>query len=326
MNGKLIGLASLVVLCQAAFAQSNVTVYGIVDTGIVVGRGGPKGSEMKLESGVSNGSRLGLRGSEALGNGMSGIFTLESGILNDTGALDQGGLLFGRQAFVGLESRQGTLTMGRQYTPIYSALLIADPFGNNFGGASGQLMANEKAGVRMNNTLMYSSPSVNGFNGQLAYGFGEVAGDSAKSRQIGAAVGYANGPLTVRIAHNRTNNATATDASRNALVVGKFDFGTAVASAGYGINKGIGAVDSRDILLGVTVPFGADAVMASYIRKDDHSSLKTDGNQMAMAYTHALSKRTVAYAALAKLSNTNFTTTKFAAGDREIDLGIRHAF
>jgi predicted porin len=62
-------------------------VYGIVDSGIVVDSGGPKGSELKLESGVSSFSRIGFRGSEALGDGMAAIFTLESGIQNDTGAL-----------------------------------------------------------------------------------------------------------------------------------------------------------------------------------------------------------------------------------------------
>lgn len=316
------------VFSAAASAQTSVTIYGIVDTGLVSESGGPKGSAIKLESGVSTSSRLGFRGSEDLGSGLSAIFTLEMGFLADTGALDNtGNVLFNRQSFVGLKGPVGAITMGRQYTPIYSTLLIADPLGNNYGGASGQLMSGEKAGTRMNNTVMYASPDLNGFNAQAAYGFGEVPGDNEKSRQIGFAAGYAKGPATIKVAYNRTNNATATDSAKNTLVVGRYDFGMVAASLGYGINKGLGKIDSRDLLLGVSVPFGAHTVMATYIRKDDKSAANTlDVHQVAAAYNYALSNRTSLYAAYAKLSNTHFTTTKFGTGDKELDIGIRHTF
>lgn len=329
MNNKTLAwmLMSIGAMAGTAHAQSNATIYGIVDTGLVFARGAPAGSATKLESGVSTGSRIGFRGREDLGSGMSAIFTLETGLLADTGAFDQGGLLFGRQAFVGLNGAAGTVTLGRQYTPIYQTLLIADPFGNNYGGASGQLMSGEKAGTRMNNTVIYTTPTFNGLNAQAAYGFGEVAGDSSRSRQTGLAAGYSGGPLTVRLAHHQTNNATATDRAKNTLLVGKYDFGVAAASLGYGINKGLGTIDSRDLLVGVSVPFGPHTVMATYIRKDDRSAANTfDAHQHAVAYNYALSKRTSLYAAYAKLSNTRFTTTKFGAGDSEVDLGVRHSF
>ena len=261
------------------------------------------------------------------GGGASAIFVMESGLLNDTGALDQGGLQFGRQSYVGVNGASGSLTMGRQYTPIYTTLLMADPFGNNFGGASGQLMSGEKAGVRMNNTVMYGSPIVGGFNAQLAYGFGEVAGDASKSRQLGAALGYANGPLSLRVGYNRQNNATSTDTARNTLFAAKYDFGSVITTLAWGSNRGIGAIDSRDVLAGISIPFGANLLMASYIRKSDLSpSHAADAHQLALACTHALSKRTALYAAVAGLSNTHFTTTKFASGSRELDLGVRHTF
>lgn len=327
MKKTILAAAVIGMTCATAFAQSNVTVYGIVDTGLVFARGGSAGSETKLESGVSTGSRLGFRGTEDLGGGLSALYTLEAGILADTGALDQGGLLFGRQAFVGLKGGAGTVTLGRQYTPIYSTLLIADPFGNNYGGASGQLMSDEKAGTRTNNSIMLASPVINGFDAQLAYRFGEVAGNTSASRQTGLAAGYASGPLTVRLAFNRTDNATATDEAKNTLLVGRYDFGIATGSIGYGINKGMGAVDSHDLLLGVKVPFGAHTVMATYIRKDDRSAAnRFDAHQTALAYNYALSKRTAFYMAYAKLSNTNFTRTKFGTGDSELDIGIRHSF
>jgi predicted porin len=175
--------------------------------------------------------------------------------------------------------------------------------------------------------VLYESPTVAGFNGQIAYGLGEVAGDAAKSRQVGGAIGYENGPLLLRAGFNRTNNATATDHATNSLYVAKYDFGPVVATAGVGINKGTGTTDSRDYIVSATVPFGVHTLMASYIRKDDRAAGdKFDANQIALAYTYNLSKRTNFYAAFSRLSNTNFTTTKFGTGDREIDLGIRHTF
>jgi predicted porin len=327
MKARVLAGAATAMFCGLACAQSSVEVYGIIDSGIVIGRGGPKGNDLKLEGGVSSGSRLGFRGKEDLGGGTSAVFVMESGLLNDTGALDQGGLLFGRQSYVGVNGPSGSLTMGRQYTPIYTTLLMADPFGNNFGGASGQLMSGEKAGVRMNNTVMVGSPVIGGFNAQLAYGFGEVAGDASKSRQVGAAVGYANGPLALRVGFNRQNNAASTDAVRNTLFAAKYDFGSAIATLAYGSNRGLGAIDSRDILAGLTLPFGAHTLMASYIHKSDLSpSHATSAHQLALADTYALSKRTALYAAISGLSNTRFTTTKFTSGKRELDLGVRHTF
>lgn len=327
MKQILIAIAGLSSIAFNAHAQSNVAIYGIVDTGIVIARGAPSGTQTKLDSGVSTGSRIGFRGREDLGGNLSASFVLETGLLADTGAFDQGGLLFGRQAFLGLSSSAGTVTLGRQYTPIYQTLLIADPLGNNYGGASGQLMSGEKAGTRMNNTVIYTTPTFSGFNAQAAYGFGEVAGDSSRSRQTGLAAGYSGGPLTVRLAHNVTNNATAADRAKNTLLAGKYNFGIATASLAYGVNKGLGTIDSRDMLVGVSVPFGPHTVMATYIQKDDRSRANAfDAHQHAVAYNYALSKRTSFYAAYAKLSNTRFTTTKFGAGDSEVDIGVRHSF
>ena len=312
----------------SAFAQSNVQMYGVFDSAIVVEGGGPNGGVARIESGVSNGSRIGLQGKEDLGGGLSAIFLLEAGLLLDTGASDQNGLLFGRQAYAGLSNQNiGTVTMGRQYTPIYQTLTQIDPSANNFGGGAGQLMAGEKAGTRQNNTLMFSSVKVQGFSGQLAYGFGEVAGNQAASRQVGGSLTYERGGFSTRIGYNRTNNAIASDSARNTLLIAKYDFGMLTAGVGYGINKGMGTINSRDTILAVTVPMGNHTLMATYINKDDRAPGNQFGaQQFAGSYLYSLSKRTTLYTAYAHLSNTRFTTTKFGTGNREFDLGIKHAF
>jgi predicted porin len=323
-------LAATVLTSVSGFAsaQSNVQIYGLIDSAIVVESGGPNGRATKVESGVSNGSRLGFRGTEALGDGLSAQFVLESGILVDTGASDQSGVLFGRQAYVGLSKKGvGALTAGRQYTPIYRTLTGIDPSANNYGGAAGQLMAGEKAGTRQNNTVMFAFERAYGLSGELAYGFGEVAGNSAASRQIGGSVMYEAGKLALRSAYNKTNNATASDSARNTLTYAKYDFGLLVAGAGYGTNHGTGTTDSRDYIVAVTVPFGVHTIMGTYVRKDDRSvANKFDAHQYAGTYLYNFSKRTLVYAAYAKLSNTNFTTTKFGKGNRELDLGVKHTF
>ena len=132
MKKAVLAAAVLAGMSASALSQNNVQIYGLLDSAIVHESGGPKGSATKLESGVSNGSRLGFRGNEDLGDGLSALFVLEAGILIDTGASDQHGLLFGRQAFVGVRKKDfGTLAIGRQYTPIYQTLTMIDPSSNN---------------------------------------------------------------------------------------------------------------------------------------------------------------------------------------------------
>ncbi|MFM2089468.1 MAG: hypothetical protein RLZZ237_4337, partial [Pseudomonadota bacterium] len=105
-------------LSAQAQTGSSTTVYGVLDAGIVAERGCTSDcASTKVSGGVASGSRLGVQGREALGNDVAAVYTLEAGILNDTGQSDQNGRLFGRQAYVGLDSRLGALTLGRQYNP-----------------------------------------------------------------------------------------------------------------------------------------------------------------------------------------------------------------
>ncbi|MEG2962583.1 MAG: porin, partial [Janthinobacterium sp.] len=191
VGAMIIGAGACGSLCSA---QSNVAMYGIADLGVVSESGGAGGRVLKLTSGIANGSRLGFKGSEDLGGGMTAIFTMDAGILADTGASAQGGLLFGRQAFVGLAGAAGTLRLGRQYTFIDSSLGALDPFYLGFAGRMSNVFT---AGYisRVDNSITYSSPVRGGLSGELAYGFGEVPGDASARRYMGAAATYASGPL-----------------------------------------------------------------------------------------------------------------------------------
>lgn len=345
MKKTLLGMAVLAGFCGSVHAQTNVTVYGIVDAGLVRESGGPAGSVTGLNSGVSAGSRLGFRGVEDLGGGMSAQFVLESGFLIDTGALGQGGLIFGRQAFVGLGNAYGSLTLGRQYTPLYGSVLMIDPFqGCCMAPTSANLLS--EGGIRMNNTVKFTSHQISGFSGEIAYGLGEVAGDNSAGRQIGGSLIYASGPFTARLTHHNANNVpTATAAADNGkttLLGGTYDFGVAKVALAYAVNKGLVPIsgtinrDSRDALAGVTIPFGASTILASYIHKQDKSGLGQDASQWGIAYTYNLSKRTLLYTAYARINNnaapgrpgfyTVGNASSVGSGDKAFNLGIRHTF
>src|ERR1700734_1212016 len=105
-------------LSTVAHAQSSVTLYGLIDEGFDFTTNGQGHRGYEMVSGDTAGSRWGLKGNEDLGGGLSAVFQLENGFNPNTGALGQGGLEFGRQAFVGVSSKQlGTVTLGRQYDP-----------------------------------------------------------------------------------------------------------------------------------------------------------------------------------------------------------------
>lgn len=346
-------LMSLAILAAsgAAYAQSNVTIYGIMDAGFVGEQGGKNGTVNKVSSGGLSASRLGFKGTEDLGGGLSAVFTLEAGIKGDTGELDNTtNQLFNRQAFVGLSSKtMGTLTLGRQYTPWYNALSqVGDPFAAGTEGSAKNLFPANGTNVRNSNSVYYKSPDWSGITGELFYGAGEQQGE-ATARQLGASLGYQNGPLNVRAAFNTRNN-TPFGTGRQGLIAANYDFKVAKAFAMFGINRGANSAlypndtaytkaaapssaDTRVWLVGATIPVSAaGTVVGSWAQVNDITTLNHDGKQAAIGYLHALSKRTTAYASFAKVGNRNGASYtvgnngEVGSGREGYGVGIRHMF
>ena len=328
----------------SSVTPSSVTLYGLMDAALVQERG-----LSKLTSGVSAGSRLGLRGTEALGDGWQAVFTLEAGLLSDTGRSDQAGQLFGRQAFVGLNSPVGMLTVGRQYNLQSQALTdVADPFEGGMAGASTNVAG--YSATRIDNTVRYTSPEMRGVTATVMYGFGEHTGIAADQRSLGLALGYVNGPLTLRLARQSRGGEPGKADVNNTILAGNYNFGVATAFAGYGSNTGDGSsmffaenpygaaqapaqsTDSRDAIVGVSVPLGATTLLASFIHKDDRDAANRDAQQLAVGATYALSKRSKVYLAYAHIRNRNGAAymvgnaTEVGSGDRAFNIGLRHAF
>lgn len=330
MKKILMTALALGAVMQGAMAQSNVTIYGVADAGLVLDKDAAGDRLSRVASGVASGSRIGFKGKEDLGGGLAATFVLESGFNIDTGRSAQGGLLFGRQAYVGLTGSAGAITLGRQYSPYYLALRdVADPFVIGLAGTASNLMATN---YRVDNMLQYSTPSWNKLTADVAYGFGEVADDNKKNRSLGGAVHYIDGPLNVTLTHHRKENITATAETRNTLLATRYDFGVLQGHFGYADNRALDNSKSNDLLLGLTAPFGATKLVASYIRHNDKSNLNRDASQWAIGAFYALSKRTDLYTGYGHISNKNGATfvvgnaTDDGTGNSGFNLGMRHTF
>jgi predicted porin len=336
MKKSLLALAVLGSFAGAASAQTNVTIYGIVDLGISHdNNGGAAGSVTRMDSGILNGSRLGFMGSEDLGGGLSASFALENGFAADNGTLAQGGRLFGRQAWLGLNGGFGSVRLGRQMTPVYASSATFDPFVDALAGDSARLF--NYSGSRIDNAISYNYDA-NGFRGQLMYGFGETAGNTSANRAIAALAGYKNGPVDVVLTYTGVNDATGNTTGKTTMLGGNYNFGPAAVYAAYAWNKDVAApsgavtagADSRNALLGVAVPVSAAGTFkASWIRLSDKAVANADANQIAIGYVHDLSKRTAVYTSFSRTANDSgakYNTDTGGATDKLFNVGIRHKF
>lgn len=219
---------------------TNITLYGLIDASIdsVSNEGGS--SSVVAQSGMINGSRWGIKGSENFGDGASALFQLEGGFNIFNGKLSQGGRIFGRQAWVGLRDKKyGTVTLGRQYDPTiwYLATLtggfeggtaFAHPFDNDNMGNS----------FRLDNSVEYASPTWKGLSMRGMYAFSNRAGQVKENRAISAGAGYKNGNLTLGTAFIVIDHVGS---SGGGAVDGGDSSGDATFIAGRQIVYGVGA-------------------------------------------------------------------------------------
>ena len=203
LGGCVAALAS-----QTTCAQSSVTFYGRIDTAIRYSTNQSIAGDKLLEltSGGASGSRWGVKGSENLGGGMKAVFTLENGFEPDTGKAAQSGRLFGRQAWVGLSGKLGTLTVGRHYSPVYNVEFANEPFGWANVYESGFIYDNYSGGNRWDNSLFYQY-KVGPVSGSLMYGFGEQAGSNRNGNKLGGSLAYEFGQAAVSAAYQQTHDA-----------------------------------------------------------------------------------------------------------------------
>lgn len=364
MKKSLIALAVLAA-SGAAMAQSSVTLFGVVDASVarISNKGAGSTSNTGLANSGYNSSRLGFRGTEDLGGGLSASFWLEGQLANDNGTAGNGagtgtGLNFQRRSTVSLSGNFGEIRLGRDFSSTFWNETVFDPFGTNGVGTTVVLDANAAQGVgslvRVSNTIGYFLPrNLGGFYGQAQYTFDEnqsnIAGEPG--RYIGGRVGYAAGPLNLAVSYGRTegtNNpgfvAPNTPDFKLANFGGSYDFGF-LQLMGYVSRlsvEGSPVAGERDVdgyLLGLTAPLGAGQVRFSASRAETDLSAGADprATKLAIGYVYNLSKRTALYATGARTSNkngsaisvaTNGVAAVVAPSQRSTgyEFGVRHSF
>ena len=353
MKKSLIALAVLAA-SGAAMAQSSVTLYGVVDTGLTYSKGEESVYGMTHVGGNVN-SRLGFRGVEDLGNGLKATFNLEAGMGVDDGTdyFTGSGMAFRRTSTVGLEGGFGSVRLGRMLTSSYLAVSRYDAFGDTGIGASlAWNIPQTGYAPRTENAISYTSPNFSGFKIGAEYGFGEKQ-KARDSRYFGMGATYDNGPLSLGLGYDRINNVGYVAANPPApaelgedlttwQLGGAYNFGVAKLLAFYKQTKykDVLVGDSEKLKtfgLGVTAPVGAAGeVRASYNNykiSDDNGK----ADQLSLGYVHNLSKRTALYGTYAYIKNKDglaFQLNGAMAGaglkDGEkqhgLQLGVRHAF
>ncbi len=348
MKKSLIALAVLAA-SGAAMAQSSVTLFGIVDATYAYGSGSVADRSRLTNSGY-NGSRLGFRGVEDLGGGMSASFWLEAGLNNDdgTGGVTNtnnqaatstgGGLVFNRRSTVSLNGGFGEIRLGRDYTPQFWNLTVFDPYGTNGVGTT-QTLNSSLGGptiVRASNAIGYFLPgNLGGFYGQVQYYMGENLNNAANEKDgngLAGRVGFANGPINVALALSETKYLTGDIQSIN--LGGQYDLGVAKIMAHYSQDEIDGGADGKGFLIGGLIPMGAGEIRLAYSTyKIDTAGANPRSDKIALGYVHNLSKRTALYATYAHVNNKNGaakslngSVTGVNENSNGYDFGIRHSF
>jgi predicted porin len=365
-------LAVLGVQAQTTQAPTSVTLYGLIDTGVEritnVGAAGGSLTRMPNISGTLP-SRWGLRGSEDLGGGLRAVFTLESGFGPDTGASGQGGRLFGRQALVGLSGGWGTVSLGRQYTMLFWSLLDADQLGPNVYGL-GSLDA-YIPNSRADNAIVYRG-SFSGVSVGASYSLGrdavnagpspagtncagENAADKSACREWSAMVKYDSPLWGVALAADELRGGAGAFAGLTSSALkdqrvtlnGYAKFGPVKVTAGV-IRRDndaaapLSAVNGQSARSNLYWIGGAYTVTPAFILDGQIQRLdfKNGGDQStltALRGSYNFSKRTMAYAQVAHISNGARLAISVSSGQpgsnpvaggsqNAVMVGVRHAF
>lgn len=339
----------LALLAALAFAQTafsplalaqNATLYGRVDVGLQHIDNGT--SNLRVDSGTYTASRVGIRGNEDLGGGLSALYFMELGFNADTGVAQGGSRLFNRGSYVGLSSKEaGTLTIGRQYVPIFWPFLFADDAGplrlhgystvqsiqrSNFFRVNSTALTNPvsngqlasaaggiySAGITSafeNNLLVYKSPSFSGLTVTGAYGAAENYVDGG--RVLGANAEYRNGGLYLGAGWNQKRGQVTSGGFQKideSMVGGMYSVTPSVNLwgnvHGWDVNTGpVSKVKGHDLMVGVSYKTPGGQLWANYSGKNVKNCNDCNSKGFGVGYHHLLSKRTDVYTSYGQVNN-----------------------
>lgn len=321
-------------------APSTVSIFGSVDLNLTRSKVGNRSVTGMDEGGHLIPSRVGFRGTEDLGKGLSVNFWLEAAMSPDTGDGAPNSQLFGRRSTLSLVSKTyGELRLGRDYTPTFWNLSNFSPFGTVGVGGSSNIVEGWPLGLGTAKTLSRASNSAGYFTPRNLGGFYTqlmVATDEGidGTRYRGGRVGYESGPLHVAAAYGKT--PADGDDYEVAMMGGTYNFGVVKFYVNYLQHK-LGSDKQNNALFGAAIPLGAGTIKTSFARSHRfrHGAIADDARQFAIGYTHPLSKRTTLYTAYARVKNDGdaayVVADSSAAGEpgataSGFQVGIRHDF
>jgi general bacterial porin, GBP family len=336
--------AALASVATPALAQSgSVTLGGRLDVGpqfIDTGTNNQK----RIDSGAYTASRLFLRGTEDLGDGLNAIFYMESRFNADTGAQQSAAKFWNAGAYVGLASTQwGTVTLGRQYVPIFWSFLFADDTGplrlhgysalqsvqrSSFARvtaaaspikAAGSLDSISNGIYQLNissafedNLVVYKTPSFGGATAMLAVGAPE--GYAAGNGKVYAGnVEYRNDNLYASVAFNQKKGTVPAGGSgaeqnlREGLASAMYTVAPEIKLWGnlhpWKLESNGTPLKGRDWMLGASWWFGNNELWLNYAAKKIDGCNECDSRGVGLGYHYRLSKKTELYASYARVTN-----------------------
>ena len=362
-NTRILLASTLATSCCWASEQSSVSLYGVVDTSVEwVNRVGPERDTLTRMPNLtgSSPSRLGLRGREDLGGGLSAQWALEMGIATDSGAINNGNRAFGRQAVLGLHGDWGSLSVGRQYNMLFWSMIGADVIGpsmHSMASLDGYI-----PNARADNSLAYRG-RWGAWSAGATYSFGRdvvnagpspaganCAGESAldkqRCREWSAAVQWDSPQGGVALGHLQQNGGPGAFAGlvssqmqdRRSWLTGYAKFDQLKLGAGLIQRRNDAAATPRSQLwfLGATYqtgPWTLDSQLSQL--RVAHSSDR--GQLLVLRAAYHLSKRSAVYASLGHVRNRGqvaFSASAAAAGSlplagsqqSAVGAGLRHSF
>jgi predicted porin len=339
MNKFALSSIALLFVASAANAQSNVAVFGVIDTFTQYTNTG-NGYTAAVDSSGLFGTRWGVKGSEDLGGGLKVDYILEQGFKSDTGAASDPTRMFSRQSWVGIGNELGQVRIGRQNALMFINEGKLDAF---FGASMASGLNNFSTySVRTDKTVSYFSPKMGPMQFQVYYGLGSTGGGHrAPNGSYSGAVNYDARRLHLAVVHQAVRNALGTDTQRVSYAGGSYDFDALTTYVAYhkaksalvGIDKDVLSLSVKYHLTPVT------DISLGYSYLQDDTVKHNNAQQIGAMVHYYLSKRTQLYTTLSYLKNThsgNYTLGGAAvaglplayagASPKGIQMGIVHFF
>ncbi len=295
------------------------------------------------DAGTFNGSKLGLKGSEDLGGGMSALWQIESIISTDDATT-----IGGRNTFVGLKGGFGTVIVGRHDTPEKMSTGANDFFADTSADYNSMIID-----TRENDVVAYITPDFNGFHAAVATVAGEqVAADATRndlSNALSYTLVYKNGPLAASFAQTKADQGMALNAGGTTLTTvwgvvnpsvatdngdltlnrfgASYTMGAVKAAVTHQTVKEDNGIDLASTVAGASYTMGPVVLKAQYGKANDKGATNQDATQWTVGADYNLSKRTAVYALYSSVDGDNVGGVAGQDGDLTLTaLGLKHSF